>query len=236
VRKSGGQGEILSCKHQFLFLFYSNIDNSERQSSFLAACLRGIREECVLDARALDFGSFAKFDFLLLSFSLLFGRLGQCYQYSSRNIGQNEFRGLARGRLNTSRLSRCAIIVTLSLFPSTMSSHLDPLPADYENLVSKSRSAHTNNLSNVSAIISRLELAKSQLDGTRTLTLSQGESEPAPSASDTLLPLSSFIKQGNSQSLKEMKEWGNTINKLSKSVDKVRSPLLDYRERADRVK
>ncbi|GAA5991767.1 hypothetical protein JCM5350_005417, partial [Sporobolomyces pararoseus] len=96
-------------------------------------------------------------------------------------------------------------------------SHLDPLPNDFENLTSKSCISHTTNLANVSTIISRLELAKSQLV-TTTTTSESGEA--LPSASDTLLPLSSFIKQGNVNSQKESKEWGNSIQKLSKSVDK----------------
>lgn len=103
-------------------------------------------------------------------------------------------------------------------------SHLDPLPSDYLNLISKSSVSHTTNLANVSTIISRLELAKSQLAGTAP-PLPEGETDPAPSASDTLLPLSSFVKQANVNAGKESKEWGNAVNKFAKSVDKVRTSL-----------
>ncbi|GAA5831892.1 hypothetical protein JCM5353_008134 [Sporobolomyces roseus] len=98
-------------------------------------------------------------------------------------------------------------------------SHLDPLPSDYLNLISKSSVSHTTNLANVSTIIARLELAKSQLAGTAP-PLPEGETDPAPSASDTLLPLSSFVKQANMNAGKESKEWGNAVNKFAKSVDK----------------
>jgi len=100
------------------------------------------------------------------------------------------------------------------------SSHLDPLPSDYLNLISKSSVSHTTNLANVSTIIARLELAKSQLAGTAP-PLPKGEDDPAPSASDTLLPLSSFVKQANVNAGKESKEWGNAVNRFAKSVDKV---------------
>ncbi|GAA5950746.1 hypothetical protein JCM3765_000595 [Sporobolomyces pararoseus] len=107
-------------------------------------------------------------------------------------------------------------------------SYLDPLGQDFEKLISKSSISHTTNLSNVSTIISRLELAKSQLLTTTTTSPSSTETEGVvvvgeaalPSASDTLLPLSTFIKQSNLQSQKESKEWGNSLSKLSKSVDK----------------
>ncbi|GAA5840484.1 hypothetical protein JCM3766R1_000301 [Sporobolomyces carnicolor] len=99
------------------------------------------------------------------------------------------------------------------------SSHLDPLPSEYEDLLSMASVSHVTNLANVSTIISRLELAKSQLAGTAP-GLPEGETEPAPSASDTLLPLSSFIKQANANAAKESKEWGNVVNRFSKSVDK----------------
>lgn len=114
-----------------------------------------------------------------------------------------------------------ALSPPLSFFPSNMSSsHLDPLPSDYLNLISKSSVSHTTNLANVSTIIARLELAKSQLAGTAP-PLPKGEDDPAPSASDTLLPLSSFVKQANVNAGKESKEWGNAVNRFAKSVDKV---------------
>lgn len=93
------------------------------------------------------------------------------------------------------------------------SSHLDPLPSEYEDLLSMASVSHVTNLANVSTIISRLELAKSQLAGTAP-GLPEGENEPAPSASDTLLPLSSFIKQANANASKESKEWGNVVSTL----------------------
>ncbi|GAA5916660.1 ubiquitin-protein ligase RMD5 [Sporobolomyces salmoneus] len=99
------------------------------------------------------------------------------------------------------------------------SSHLDPLPSDYLNLITKSSVSHTTNLANVSTIIARLELAKSQLAGTAPRLPEDGD-DPAPSASDTLLPLSSFVKQANQNAAKESKEWGNAVNRFSKSVDK----------------
>lgn len=103
------------------------------------------------------------------------------------------------------------------------SSHLDPLPSDYLDLISRSAVSHTTNLANVSTIISRLELARSQLSGTAP-PLPEGETDPTPSASDTLLPLSSFVKQANGNAAKESKEWGNAVNRFAKSVDKV-SPI-----------
>ncbi|GAA5925537.1 ubiquitin-protein ligase RMD5 [Sporobolomyces koalae] len=99
-------------------------------------------------------------------------------------------------------------------------SHLDPIPKDYAELVSRSSVSHTTNLANVSTIISRLELAKSQLISTSSSTALSGETDLSSSASDTLLPLSTFVKQSNANAGKESKEWGNAITRLAKSVDK----------------
>ncbi|GAA6016033.1 hypothetical protein JCM11491_000645 [Sporobolomyces phaffii] len=99
------------------------------------------------------------------------------------------------------------------------SSHLDPLPSDYLDLVSKASVSHTTNLANVSTIIARLELARSQLAGTAP-PCGEGQDDPVPSASDTLLPLSSFVKQASANAAKESKEWGNAVTRFAKSVDK----------------
>ncbi|GAA6059015.1 hypothetical protein JCM10212_001240 [Sporobolomyces blumeae] len=99
------------------------------------------------------------------------------------------------------------------------SNYLDPLPSDLSSLLESSASAHQTNLTNVSTIIARLELAKSQLSGTAP-PLPAGEDAPHPSAADTLLPLSSFVKTANANAAKESKEWGNAVNRFARSVDK----------------
>jgi hypothetical protein len=117
--------------------------------------------------------------------------------------------------------SQLSSLFSLPIDRMSSTSHLDPLASDYLELSSKSSIAHTTNLANVSTIISRLELAKSQLAGTALPRQDEGVRDAAPTASDTLLPLSSFVKQANGNAHKEMKEWGNAVTRFSKSVDKV---------------
>ncbi|GAA5962245.1 hypothetical protein JCM21900_000136 [Sporobolomyces salmonicolor] len=98
-------------------------------------------------------------------------------------------------------------------------SHLDPLPADLDNVIVKARTSHMTNLANVDAIIARLELARAQLAGTAPPP-ADGENEPAPSSAATLLPLSSFVKTANAQAAAAHKEWSGAVGKLAKTVDK----------------
>lgn len=88
-------------------------------------------------------------------------------------------------------------------------SHVDPLPEELAQLTRAARAAHSANLEHVDSLIRRLERARDACtDG------------GAPG--DELLQLSSYLKTSNAESAQKHKDWGNAVNKLAKSVDRVR--------------
>ncbi|ORY81767.1 hypothetical protein BCR35DRAFT_278795 [Leucosporidium creatinivorum] len=92
-----------------------------------------------------------------------------------------------------------------------MEEYLSTLPSDLSLLSSRSTAASSLALDTVDSIIARLELARAQLT-----TPTQREGNPG----DTLLPLSSFVRSGNTKVASANKEWSSAVTRFSKAVDK----------------
>lgn len=92
-------------------------------------------------------------------------------------------------------------------------SHVDPLPEELAQLTRAARAAHRANQEHVDSLIRRLERARD--------ALTTGEAD-AGTPGDELLSLGSYLKTSNAESAQRHKDWGNAVNKLAKSVDRVR--------------
>lgn len=90
-----------------------------------------------------------------------------------------------------------------------MDNYLDPLPTDVAHVSSQSHRAHQSGLETVDHIITQLEQAKQQLQSSEY-------------DSTTLSDLSSYVKKSNSTVSSGHKDWSTSLNKLGKSIDKVR--------------
>lgn len=89
-------------------------------------------------------------------------------------------------------------------------SHVDPLPEELAQLTRAARAAHRADQEHVDSLIRRLERARQALD------------DAGAGPGDELLSLTSYLKTSNAESAQKHKDWGNAVNKLAKSVDRVR--------------
>lgn len=93
---------------------------------------------------------------------------------------------------------------------------MDPLPEELAQLTRAARAAHRADQEHVDSLIQRLERARQALDA-------------GAGPGDELLSLASYLKTSNAESAQKHKDWGNAVNKLAKSVDRVRGVVGSIR-------